>query len=1300
ASGQTALPAPSGVNLSGTGSITNGPAVTLPNSTSATPTAPNFSWEGTNLLQGYLLPVSNFTGRTTTGGSVNYEDLLPLKVSKLQVMQGAAGAAPTGVSTLIDSIGIDTDNVITDFLRVTGGSPGAGKVLTSDANGNATWQTIAAGSGAQTLSLSGGTLSISNGNSVTLPDTSATNELQTLSLSGSSLALSNGGGNVTLPDSSATNELQALSIAGSVISLSNGGGSVTLPSATNLYNADGTLTDSRTVTQGANNLTMSGVGNLVKLSGAATANSLFYIGRTAGESVFGVVGTPGTIFSNSIAGDTVYTGVGRTLLGGGDGIILMTANTARMSIANDGAVSINGSGLMQKLSDNAAVNSLIYTGRTGGESIFGTMGVAGEVFSMSVAGDTVVHGVSRTILGANNSLHLVTGNVQRMTVNATGSVGLGTSTPDASAALEISSTTRGFLPPRLTTAQRDAVTTPATGLFIYNTTLNRYQYRGASQWNELDTDAQTLALSGNTLSISNGNSITLPSTAGGTVTNIATGAGLTGGPITGTGTISLTSTAVTAGSYGSATSIPTFTVDAQGRLTAAGSAALPDNSATNELQALSIAGSVISLSNGGGSVTLPSPTNLYSADGTLSSARTVTLGANNLTLSGTSGNLVFDGGGVKVNGNRTLEFGAGVAGKDGNAGIIGYQVFGNLNTLDIVGAGAVSGQRRIKLWDLVETDGLTTYNLNTHNLTTTGPITTTSLTINGVSITGANLYNSDGALTGARAVTLGGNTLALDGVGDFVFNATAIKVNGDRRMEFGATVAGKDPLAGIIGYNTFNSGCLDIVGAGTVAGNRWVKIWDNLTVNQGIKIPGGNVIEFGGDVPGKDVLAGRISYGQYSGYALDIVGAGAVSGQRRIKLWDLVEADGLTTSNLTTHNLNATGLITAPGIWVNGTLTTAHLTTHNLTATGLVNVAALTVNGRQVDGTNLYNSDGGLSSTRNVSMNSNNLIFGGEGRIGLGVANPKAKLHIWRDSDAFASNPAVKFIDSNQGPAASNQGDPYKVSIDTNWNVNGDQKLSIYAEGHIVTTFGLVSSSVINWSDERLKVIHGVSNASKDLDLVKRLKVTDYHMKDWITHGKSTQKKLIAQQVEKVFPNAVTRSTEVIPDIFATGLAINNRIKVAGNDKVKPGDLVRLMIQKDSHEEPLDLHVTGVDKESFTVQCKEPINGKVFVYGVQRNDVRGVDYEAISMLNVSATQELARHNEQLTAQVKAQAAKLAAQEANIVTLNKSQMAEIASLKKQQAAEIAQIKAALEAMNKLVATKVTERAAKVVSNTAH
>ena len=51
-------------------------------------------------------------------------------------------------------------------------------------------------------------------------------------------------------------------------------------------------------------------------------------------------------------------------------------------------------------------------------------------------------------------------------------VGIGTSTPNASSVLDVSSTTKGFLPPRLTAAQRDAITSPAVGLVIFNTSTN------------------------------------------------------------------------------------------------------------------------------------------------------------------------------------------------------------------------------------------------------------------------------------------------------------------------------------------------------------------------------------------------------------------------------------------------------------------------------------------------------------------------------------------------------------------------------------------------------------------------------------------------------------------------------------------------------------------------------------------------------------------------------------------------------------------------------------------------------------
>jgi hypothetical protein len=54
-------------------------------------------------------------------------------------------------------------------------------------------------------------------------------------------------------------------------------------------------------------------------------------------------------------------------------------------------------------------------------------------------------------------------------------VGIGTKTPDASSVLDIASTSKGLLMPRLTTIERDNILLPATGLMIFNTSLNDVQ---------------------------------------------------------------------------------------------------------------------------------------------------------------------------------------------------------------------------------------------------------------------------------------------------------------------------------------------------------------------------------------------------------------------------------------------------------------------------------------------------------------------------------------------------------------------------------------------------------------------------------------------------------------------------------------------------------------------------------------------------------------------------------------------------------------------------------------------------------
>jgi hypothetical protein len=61
-----------------------------------------------------------------------------------------------------------------------------------------------------------------------------------------------------------------------------------------------------------------------------------------------------------------------------------------------------------------------------------------------------------------------------------GNLGIGTTSPQAR--LDVSSTTSGFLPPRMTTAQQNAIASPAAGLQLYNTTLRQPHYRDNSTW--------------------------------------------------------------------------------------------------------------------------------------------------------------------------------------------------------------------------------------------------------------------------------------------------------------------------------------------------------------------------------------------------------------------------------------------------------------------------------------------------------------------------------------------------------------------------------------------------------------------------------------------------------------------------------------------------------------------------------------------------------------------------------------------------------------------------------------------------
>ena len=109
-------------------------------------------------------------------------------------------------------------------------------------------------------------------------------------------------------------------------------------------------------------------------------------------------------------------------------------------------------------------------GATGPAGAQGIQGATGLLTSGSVAGNTTYWNGSQWVVNNSNIF------------NNGAEVGIGTVNPNTSAKLDVESTTQGFLPPRMTTTQRNAIASPAAGLTIYNTTVNCLQWWNGTIW--------------------------------------------------------------------------------------------------------------------------------------------------------------------------------------------------------------------------------------------------------------------------------------------------------------------------------------------------------------------------------------------------------------------------------------------------------------------------------------------------------------------------------------------------------------------------------------------------------------------------------------------------------------------------------------------------------------------------------------------------------------------------------------------------------------------------------------------------
>jgi hypothetical protein len=391
-----------------------------------------------------------------------------------------------------------------------------------------------------------------------------------------------------------------------------------------------------------------------------------------------------------------YVGVSNGLSitdGGAQGLFNISTTGALLSLVN------SGTGFQVKTSATAITGRSIAVtgvglGITNGDGIAGnpTIALAGQVLSLANLNANGL--MTITTAGVLNATS-ITGTANQIGVaNGNGIGGAPTISIVDDATLP---GTGGVVIPKGTTLQQPV---GVSGQFRFNTTTNRFEGYISGSWVNLGAgDGTVTNVNGtnNQISVLNGTttpvisitpnpiipgtaSITMPIgntaarpagvngmfryntdvalfegyingawqiiAAGTGVTSIITGTGLEGGPITSTGTIAISSTGVTAGSYGSTSQVPSYTVNAQGQLTAAANVAI---SATAIGAVTSVTGTANEITSTGGQtpvLSLPSAMVL--------TGKTIAGGSYNMTAASVASDVVTTNTATQTLTNKTI----------------------------------------------------------------------------------------------------------------------------------------------------------------------------------------------------------------------------------------------------------------------------------------------------------------------------------------------------------------------------------------------------------------------------------------------------------------------------------------------------------------------------------------------------------------------------------------------------------------------------------------------------------------------
>jgi hypothetical protein len=241
------------------------------------------------------------------------------------------------------------------------------------------------------------------------------------------------------------------------------------------------------------NLTFTGTGNRITgdfSNATLTSRVSFQTSTTNGNTALQILpnGTSVTStffqFNNSDPTNAAYGGIQvntstASFLSGisGTGTYLpmtfFTGGSERMRLDTSGNLGIGTSSPSTKLqvqmpTSGTGVN-FRSTGGTNNPGLFFSTNESTTVSQIDASGST------------SGILAFATSGTERMRIDASGNVGIGT-TANASAILDAQSTTKGVRMPNMTTTQKNAISSPAAGLMVFDTTLAKLCVYSGSAW--------------------------------------------------------------------------------------------------------------------------------------------------------------------------------------------------------------------------------------------------------------------------------------------------------------------------------------------------------------------------------------------------------------------------------------------------------------------------------------------------------------------------------------------------------------------------------------------------------------------------------------------------------------------------------------------------------------------------------------------------------------------------------------------------------------------------------------------------